>query len=55
MSEDILSTEGFKKLKDHALYDWNLVYLDPHKAKIEKYVGRLCRYLAAVNGYRYWK
>jgi hypothetical protein len=28
--------------------------LDVHKAKTEKYVGKLCQYLAAIKGYKYW-
>jgi len=28
--------------------------LDIHKKKTEKYVGKLCQYLAASKGYKYW-
>lgn len=28
--------------------------LDEHKEETEKFVGKLCQYLAVVNGYKYW-
>lgn len=33
---------------------WVDCYHDIHKEKTEKYVDKLCRYLAVVKGYRYW-